>query len=142
MVIDSHNNKDYYDLVVLDLGMPISDGYEACMNILKVYDEQRDIMKIVESKQSKPTPKQRKSILSIESSQQIKEERKRESDSESQSELSEEDQEVDQDNDSNINVSDLKPIMIACSGFVDDDVLKRTKDKGFVMTFEAPLKNE
>lgn len=37
---ENHEQKDitqYFDLVVLDLTMPISDGYEACKNILNLY---------------------------------------------------------------------------------------------------------
>jgi CheY-like chemotaxis protein len=30
-----------FDLVVLDLHMPISDGYETCSNIVKLYNEER-----------------------------------------------------------------------------------------------------
>ena len=28
-----------FDLIVLDLNMPISDGYETCKNILQKYDD-------------------------------------------------------------------------------------------------------
>ena len=34
MVVESHKSREFFDLIVLDLGMPISDGYEACMNML------------------------------------------------------------------------------------------------------------
>lgn len=30
---------DMYDLIILDLNMPISDGYEACEKILKLYED-------------------------------------------------------------------------------------------------------
>jgi CheY-like chemotaxis protein len=30
-----------FDLVVLDLHMPISDGYETCANIVKLYNEEK-----------------------------------------------------------------------------------------------------
>jgi CheY-like chemotaxis protein len=30
---------DMYDLIILDLNMPISDGYEACSKILKLYED-------------------------------------------------------------------------------------------------------
>jgi CheY-like chemotaxis protein len=36
-----------FDLIVLDLGMPISDGFETCQNILKLYDDKRNIFKMV-----------------------------------------------------------------------------------------------
>lgn len=29
--------KRYYDLIFLDLGMPIKDGYEACEHIIRHY---------------------------------------------------------------------------------------------------------
>lgn len=35
---ENKNFTAYYDLVVLDLNMPISDGYEACQNILSLYN--------------------------------------------------------------------------------------------------------
>lgn len=38
-----------FDLIVLDLNMPISNGYEACKNILMKYDNSR-ILKIATSK--------------------------------------------------------------------------------------------
>ena len=34
-----------FDLIVLDLNMPISDGYETCKNILQKYDD-RQMFKI------------------------------------------------------------------------------------------------
>ena len=33
----SRGDSRYYDLIFLDLGMPIKDGYEACELILKHY---------------------------------------------------------------------------------------------------------
>lgn len=34
-----------FNLVVLDLNMPISDGYEACKNIIKLHNENDKIFK-------------------------------------------------------------------------------------------------
>ena len=31
--------QETFDLIVLDLGMPISDGYESCRNIKKLYNQ-------------------------------------------------------------------------------------------------------
>ena len=33
------NHSNLFDLIVLDLNMPISDGFEACKNIMKLYQE-------------------------------------------------------------------------------------------------------
>ena len=32
------NPKCMFDLVILDINMPVCGGYEACQNILKLYD--------------------------------------------------------------------------------------------------------
>ena len=32
-------NSNLFDIIVLDLNMPISDGFEACKNILKLYSD-------------------------------------------------------------------------------------------------------
>lgn len=44
-----------FDLIVLDLNMPISNGYEACKNILMKYDNSR-ILKIATSNISRKKP--------------------------------------------------------------------------------------
>ena len=36
---DQKDINQFQDLVVLDLMMPISDGYEACKNILNLYKD-------------------------------------------------------------------------------------------------------
>ena len=33
--------QKFYDLVILDLHMPISDGYETCLNIRELYNKQK-----------------------------------------------------------------------------------------------------
>jgi CheY-like chemotaxis protein len=33
------NPEEMFDLIILDLQMPIANGYEACQNILKLYKE-------------------------------------------------------------------------------------------------------
>lgn len=35
-----------FDLVILDLNMPISDGYEACKKINQMYDENKLFKKL------------------------------------------------------------------------------------------------
>jgi CheY-like chemotaxis protein len=35
----SKDRKDLFDLVILDLNMPISNGFEACKNIHKIFDK-------------------------------------------------------------------------------------------------------
>jgi len=46
--------KNYlFDLIVLDLNMPITNGYEACKIILQKYDVSR-ILKIAVSPKRKP----------------------------------------------------------------------------------------
>ena len=41
MVLKSMQDKNnsLFDLIVLDLNMPISNGYETCKNILQKYDD-------------------------------------------------------------------------------------------------------
>ena len=34
-------NDSLFDLIVLDLNMPISDGYEACKNIVNLYADNK-----------------------------------------------------------------------------------------------------
>jgi CheY-like chemotaxis protein len=34
-----HQHHMLFDIVLLDLNMPISDGFEACQKILKLYDK-------------------------------------------------------------------------------------------------------
>ena len=69
----------YYDLVVLDLTMPISDGYEACKNILNLYKDNQIFT------QQRP----KKNDSGVCSSQIL------------------------------LN-QDLRPVMVACTSYVDD----------------------
>ena len=32
---------DYYDIIIMDLNMPIMDGYDACKKIKKFYEDNR-----------------------------------------------------------------------------------------------------
>ena len=34
------SSKQMFDLVILDLNMPIADGYEACTNILQLFSQE------------------------------------------------------------------------------------------------------
>ena len=70
-------------MVVLDLQMPISNGYETCEKILQLY---------------KPGE-----LFSCRE-------------------------------------NELKPLMIACSGHIDQDVSKRASDVGFNLSMICPLK--
>ena len=36
-IVSKQTEQTGFDLVILDLNMPISDGYEACKNILKLF---------------------------------------------------------------------------------------------------------
>lgn len=38
-ILSKLSQEDYFDLVVLDLNMPISDGYETCKNIVKFFKD-------------------------------------------------------------------------------------------------------
>ena len=38
MQVDSEGKQDLFDLIVLDLNMPISNGFETCKNIIQKYD--------------------------------------------------------------------------------------------------------
>ena len=55
--------KNYlFDLIVLDLNMPISNGYEACQNILQKYDITR-ILKIAIGPKKMPLKKGMNKLL-------------------------------------------------------------------------------
>ena len=36
-ILNKQTDSSMFDLVILDLNMPISDGYETCRNIMKVF---------------------------------------------------------------------------------------------------------
>ena len=36
-ILSKHTEENFFDLVILDLNMPISDGYETCKNIVKFF---------------------------------------------------------------------------------------------------------
>ena len=78
--------------------MPISDGYEACKNILNLYSDNMIF------KKNKP----------------MKNENKR-----NDSEL--------------IHTKDLKPVIVACTSYVDQEVISNTKKTGFNEVFLAPI---
>ena len=40
------HNESLFDLIVLDLNMPISDGYEACKNIVNLYADNKKLFKM------------------------------------------------------------------------------------------------
>jgi CheY-like chemotaxis protein len=40
------NMDEVYDLIVLDLNMPISDGFEACQKILAHYNDQNKLLDV------------------------------------------------------------------------------------------------
>ena len=86
------SNKDYFDLIVLDLQMPISNGYETCRKILTLYDQVNEGMFNVHKSQ-----------------------------------LSERKQ---------------KPVMIACSGYVDEGIRSRTSESGFDLAIQCPLRSQ
>ena len=41
----TESERQLFDLVVLDLNMPISDGYETCKNIVNLYNDSNKIFK-------------------------------------------------------------------------------------------------
>ena len=41
MVKFNDNPQELYDVIVLDLNMPISDGFEACTKILNLFNQQK-----------------------------------------------------------------------------------------------------
>ena len=87
-------NETPFDLVVLDLQMPISDGYDACKNILGLFNE-RKLFKIKTNQSS--------------FSETVREYK-------------------------------IKPIMVAASSFVNDEVMVNTNAAGFDRTLTVPLR--
>jgi CheY-like chemotaxis protein len=75
-----------FDIIVLDLNMPITNGYEACCSILKLFKDQNLF--------------------------------------------------GSSDNQMNWN---LKPVIIAVSSYVNDFVIKNTREIGFDGAFMSPL---
>ena len=86
VLCETFNAKAYFDIVVLDLNMPIADGYETCSKILNLFGA--GIFK-----NENPI----------------------------------------------INLSNYKPVMVACSSYVSDYVEEETKKVGFNIAIEAPL---
>lgn len=80
------DEKVYFDLVVLDLNMPISDGYESCNKILNLFEAGIFVNK---------NPK--------------------------------------------IKISNYKPVMVACSSLVNEEINNDALSAGFDLTLEAPL---
>ena len=49
------HGESLFDLIVLDLNMPISDGYEACKNIVNLYGDNNKLFKM-QKNESKDSP--------------------------------------------------------------------------------------
>lgn len=100
-----------FHLIVLDLQMPISDGYEALKNIKLLYDDQ----KIFKMDNSFMTPS-----------------------------LNEVNADIDQSNNpfskqENEPIKCITPLIVACSGYVDESVIEMTQLAGFKRVFSVPL---
>ena len=114
-----HQHHMLFDIVLLDLNMPISDGFEACQKILKLYD--KDSIFKIEKKSSlnindikRPRPLLSNNVSYSKSKGSII---------------------------SQIPNKLLKPLMIACSSEVYTEDLKQKLDMaGFTKFFEVPLK--
>lgn len=78
-----------FDLIVLDLNMPITNGYEACSSILKLYKDQN--------------------IFGVRRSQKKNK------------------------------LWDLRPVIVACTSYINDYVIKNTSEIGFEKAFSSPL---
>jgi len=54
--IKAYGNRRFFDLIFLDLNMPIMDGYEACTEIIKHYSEiNNTLIQNVRQKEAKMT---------------------------------------------------------------------------------------
>ena len=83
------DGKKLFDLVLLDLHMPVSDGYEACSDISKLFDKKQ--IKIGDEEYGLCTQQ------------------------------------------------DFKPMLVACSSYLDEKILQKTESIGFDRTFQNPL---
>ena len=88
--VQKKNSKSLeFDFILLDLNMPIMNGFEACKQIKQFYDQEKQLFKVNQNR--------------------------------------------DVDN---------VPLMVACSGFIDDDTQNRCQEVGFDVIIEAPLSAE
>lgn len=95
--------KKNYNLIILDLHMPIADGFEAIKNIKQLYEDNNLFKLEKECMEHTETE--------IASRYQVEEEM-------------------------------VKPIIIACSGLVNEEVAANTKEAGFDAVYQVPLKKE
>ena len=94
--------KKSFNLIILDLQMPIADGFEAIKNIKQLYED-NNLFKLDQESEEHANSH----ILSRCSTGEL-----------------------------------VKPIIIACSGLVDQTISDRTKEAGFNAVYQVPLKKE
>lgn len=98
-ILSKQVEETRFDLVLLDLNMPISDGYETCKNITK-YFHCEGIFKLYQSHNSDHSSSNGATEMSL---------------------------------------KHYKPVIVALSSFVNDQVQQKTSKAGFDLTLQGPL---
>ena len=104
-------DRQPYDLIVLDLNMPIADGYEAIKNIKNLYNDTNKLFKL----ESETIYSRSGSFAESSDTSSVK--------------------------NSSINEQDKKfePVIIGCTSFIDDEIQEKTEKAGFDALYMVPL---
>ena len=119
---DSPDLANMFDLLILDLNMPISNGYDACKKINNLFTQKKKTNYL----QHKRIPMKRHSSTSAAKSNAA-----------SMSETF-----LQKQNHICMEDGDLIPLIIALTSHIDSDVLSRTDEAGFMMSMLSPLKEK
>jgi len=110
-----------FDLVILDLNMPISDGFDACSKIQKLYNQRKKI----DFNQTSQNPIKKNSTHSAQLSA-----------------INSNQATVNDTQQFHIRLEDydLLPLIVALTSHIDTQVLEKCDKAGFMMTLLTPLK--